>query len=162
MFITTSFGQKQHGYYDAGLRGECFCGTIRTIRAIRTCINTFTSCRPLMCDEMLLCSNCRAPTAHSFLHPDGSSTWQVALVGGLLGEGSGFSRGWGGHPWQFFVVEDLGAIGGLVSTWGPPVWTEGSSQTTYERRSWSRNQLHPQLFTPPISLQPDMGVGVTV
>lgn len=74
--------------------------------------------------KCLICSSSRTPSSRSPLHTVSSPAGHAR---GRLGVGGGVQRG---RSWQFFVV-GVGFGGrwwGLVSTWSPPMGTEGSSQ----------------------------------
>lgn len=74
--------------------------------------------------KCLICSSSRTPSSRSPLHTVSSPAGHAR---GRLGVGGGVQRD---RSWQFFVV-GVGFGGrwwGLVSTWSPPMGTEGSSQ----------------------------------
>lgn len=124
-----SFEKKEQDQSDAGPRGKCFFWTVRTARTIRTFIGTATYCRPLAWDEMSYLQEVWGSI--SPLSPPHCLITSRTCQGMLGARGGGWEvGGWGGHPWQFFVVGGGfgGRGGGLVSRWSPPIGTEGSSQ----------------------------------
>lgn len=117
-------------------------------------LHPFVLLRGMKC---LICSSPGPPSARSPIHTVSSP---------VRGEGWARVVGWWGAEGSsmavFVVAEGFGGrCRGLVSTWSPPMGTEGSSQNQLKRSrrrdrgDEARIQLHLQVFRRPISLQQD-------